>query len=91
MEHSGLTQEAEELTVVSKTQTDSQDNYEEIERIHEQRLQGSSTHDITVDKIKEWHAYVMTAVKQSRKEEIDNSFQKFINNEGELIEMFMIR
>lgn len=90
MEHSGLTQEAEELTVVSQTLTDSQDDYEEIEGIHEQRLQGSSTHDITVDKIKEWHAYVMTAVKQSRKEEIDNSFKKFINNEGQLIGMFVI-
>ena len=83
MKHSGLTQEVEELTVVSQTQTDSQDDYEEIEGIHEQRLHGSSTRNIPVDKVMKWHDYVMTAVKRSRKEEIEKSFQRFINNEGE--------
>ena len=88
MEHSGLTQEVEELTVVSQTQTDSQDDFEEIEGINQQQLQGSYTRNIPVDKIMKWHDYVMTAVKRSRKEEIENSFQKFINNEGELCDMF---
>ena len=83
MEHSGLTQEAEELTVVSQIQTDSQDDYEEIEGIQEQQLRGSSTRNVPVDKVMKWHDYVMTAVKRSRKEEIEKSFQRFINNEGE--------
>ena len=95
MADEGRTGASEEFVQLELNETDSQattdsDLFEEIEGIIQQNLIGEDIPTIPVDKIKKWHDYVMTAVKTSRKEEIEKSFQKFINNEGELYGMFQI-
>ena len=90
--HAGASEEFEQSKLSEtdcQTTTDG-DLFEEMEGISQQNLIGEDIPTIPVDKIKKRHNYVMTAVKTSRKEEIEKSFQKFINNEGELYGMLQI-
>jgi hypothetical protein len=85
----GTTQELEQLRIENDSQaTTCNDSFEEIEGISQQHLIGEDISAIPKDKIAKWHDYVMTAVKRSRKEEIEEAFQKFLNNEGELYGTF---
>ena len=86
----GLSQDFDEVELSQTSQTSSQ-NYEEIEGIADQQIIGEPAKSIEISQIEEWHKYVITQVKRSAQKQVNESFQKFINQQGKLIVAFLVQ